>query len=210
MLNGPSFIPQTVKKILIMLHGYGANGDDLFDLGKMLTTDIENIAVYSPHAIESFELAPFGYQWFGLPDLLESTIEKGIHKAMPRLLGYIDDLVTKHGLTHQDVILFGFSQGCMMSLALIYYRDIGAVIGASGMLVKPKDPEIKHPKTKVLLTHGTLDMVVPFPSAPMSKTLLEQDGVDVNLAIRTGLGHGIDDSVLKESRQFLTKFFNFN
>ena len=35
MLNGPSFIPQTVKKILIMLHGYGANGDDLFDLNML-------------------------------------------------------------------------------------------------------------------------------------------------------------------------------
>lgn len=203
MLNGPSFIPQTVKKILILLHGYGADGHDLFAFGKILTANIDQIAIYSPHAIEAFEFSSFGYQWFGLPDLTECTIEVGIHKALPPLRAYIDALISEHNLTERDVFLFGFSQGCMMALSLLYYHDFGGIIGVSGMFVKPQHPAIVSPKTPVLLVHGTFDMVVPYAFAQIAKLRLEEDGVNVTLLTCPGLGHAIDDYILKEGQTFL-------
>ncbi|CAO5677099.1 MAG: hypothetical protein HEEMFOPI_01064 [Holosporales bacterium] len=203
MLNGPSFVPKEVKKIVVTLHGYGANGDDLFDIGSMLLAGRSDIALYSPNAIEPFELSCQGYQWFGLPDLANITIENGVHKALPSLLAFLDHITNHHKIDYKDVLLFGFSQGCMMSLATLYLRPIGAVIGVSGMLVKPCNPTIVSPKTKVLLTHGMMDVVVPYASCQMAKATLEKDGIDVNLISRASLGHMIDNVVIAESIKFL-------
>ncbi|MBP9752954.1 MAG: hypothetical protein KBD31_04015 [Proteobacteria bacterium] len=205
MLKGPRFVPENPKKLLVTLHGYGANGDDLFDIGVMLIAGRSDIALYSPHAVEPFELAAVGggYQWFGLPDLAQMTLQKGVHKALPNLLLYLDEITRYHNIRYEDVILFGFSQGCMMSLACLYFRPLGGVIGASGMLIKPENPEILKPKTKVLLTHGMMDTVVPYASAPIAKTFLEQDGMSVDLISRPTLAHAIDEVVITESIQFL-------
>lgn len=207
MLNGPHFIPDgKIEKIIITLHGYGANGDDLHDCGTFLANNLnQNIAVYSPHAVETFEMNTSGYQWFGLQDLHQMTLETGIYKALPTLLKFIDDIAQKHNLTSQDIILFGFSQGCMMALAAMYFKNFHAVIGVSGVLIKHNNPKITHPQTPVLLAHGTYDTVVPYPNMLMSQEFLHQDNVLVKTLSRPGLGHSIDDTILNESVSFLKK-----
>jgi phospholipase/carboxylesterase len=205
MLTGPHNIPEEkIEKIIITLHGYGANGDDLHDCGTFIANNLnQNIAVYSPHAVETFEMNTSGYQWFGLPDLHQVTLETGIYKALPALLTFIDTVVKKHDLTDQDVILFGFSQGCMMALAAMYFKNFHAVIGVAGVLIKHNNPEILKPQTPVFLAHGTYDMVVTYPNMLMSQELLHQDNISVKTLTRPGLGHGIDDTILKESVSFL-------
>jgi phospholipase/carboxylesterase len=205
MLSGPSYIPDgKIEKIIITLHGYGADGDDLHESGRIIGDSLkENCAVYSPNAIDTFEMNTTGYQWFGLPDLSQMTLETGIYKALPDLLEFIDYIIKKHDLKDHDVILFGFSQGCMMALAALYFRNFYAVIGIAGVLIKHNNATISHPKTPVFLAHGTYDMVVAYPNMLMSQELLEQDNISVKTLTRPGLGHGIDDTIIKESISFI-------
>ena len=205
MLTGPKFVPPgKIEKVIITLHGYGADGENLFDCGKLLSINTGfNTAVYSPNAIEKFEMGGHAYQWFGLPDLAETTLQKGVHKALPALINYIDDVAKKHSLSTKDIILFGFSQGCMMSLSSLYSRDLYAVIGIAGMFIKSADVSIQNPKTPVLLCHGTYDMVVPYPSMAISEKLLKADSVNVETITSPGLEHAIDDRMLEGSISFL-------
>lgn len=201
MLSGKSFIqPGITKKIIIMLHGYGANGEDLFDVGVLLTKKF-SASVYSPNAPETYGYG--GFQWFGLPDLASLTLEDGVHKALPTLLRYIDHIVIKHNLTHSDVVLIGFSQGCMMALSALYHRNFGAVIGLSGMWIKPFKPELKTFQSKVFLVHGTHDAVVPYASLTYAEMMLRHDNINVETLTRPGMGHGIDQHTLDECAQFL-------
>ncbi|HCU06822.1 MAG TPA: phospholipase [Holosporales bacterium] len=203
MLTGQSFIPEgCVKNMIILLHGYGASGDDLFDIGMTLSDNLPNTAIYSPNAPNAFEMGGPGYQWFGLPDLSSSTLEDGIHKTLPVLLDYIDILVEKHNICHEDVALVGFSQGCMMALASLYHRPLAAVVGLSGMWVKPGEPEVEN-ETPVLLVHGTHDMIVPFSTMDFSQMMLERDGFPVETLSRPGLGHGIDNYTIDAIGEFL-------
>lgn len=201
MLSGKYFIPQgIVKKLIIMLHGYGANGEDLFDIGIHLSNQT-NTAIYSPNAPEPY--GSDGYQWFGLPDLASLTLENGVHKALPTLLEYIDSLVVKHNLSYADVTLIGFSQGCMMALSCLYHRPIGAVIGLSGMWIKPMKPELKIFPTKVFLVHGTHDVVVPYTCLNYAQMMLNHDTINVQTFTRPGMGHGIDQHTLDACANFL-------
>lgn len=203
MLRGQSFIPDgCIKKAIILLHGYGANCDDLFDIGMTLSDNFPNTAIYSPNAPNAFEMGGPGYQWFGLPDLSSITLEDGIHKTLPILLDYIDILVEKHNINHEDVALIGFSQGAMMALSAIYHRPFAAAIGLSGMWVNPGEPEIEG-ETPVLLVHGTHDMVVPFATMDFSHMMLERDGFSVETLSRPGLGHGIDNYSIDAIGEFL-------
>ncbi|HCU07184.1 MAG TPA: phospholipase, partial [Holosporales bacterium] len=203
MLTGQSFIPEgRVKNIIILLHGYGASGDDLFDIGMTLSDNLPNTAIYGPNAPNAFEMGGPGYQWFGLPDLSSTTLEDGIHKTLPILLDYIDILVEKHNICHEDVALVGFSQGCMMALASLYHRPLAAVVGLSGMWVKPGEPEVEN-ETPVLLVHGTHDMIVPFSTMDFSQMMLERDGFPVETLSRPGLGHGIDNYTIDAIGEFL-------
>jgi phospholipase/carboxylesterase len=203
MLTGKSFIPEgCVKKIIILLHGYGANGDDLFDIGMTLSDNVPNTAIYSPNAPEAFEMGGPGYQWFGLPDLSSMTLENGVHDALPTLLAYIDNLVEEHNINHEDVVLIGFSQGCMMALSCLYHRPLAAVVGLSGMWVKPGEQEVEA-ETPVLLVHGTHDMIVPFATMDFTHMMLERDGFSVETLSRPGLGHGIDNYTIDAIGEFL-------
>lgn len=210
MLKGPQYIPSdSIKKVLITLHGYGANGEDLFDLGKYVASQQitqSEIAVYSPNAVESFEMGGPGYQWFGLPDLGNLTLENGVHKAMPVLLDYLKDIIDRHQVTYQDICILGFSQGCMMALSTLYYVPIGAVMGLSGTWVRPYTPQIKAPKTQVFLAHGLFDMVVPYSALTISQAMLAQDGISAQTLTIPQLGHGIDDKVLQGCVDFYQQF----
>lgn len=203
MLTGKSFIPEDrIKKIIILLHGYGANGDDLFDIGMTLSDIFPNTAIYSPNAPDAFEMGGPGYQWFGLPDLSNMTLESGVQQVLPILLAYIDTLVAKHNINHEDVVLIGFSQGCMMALTSLYHRPLAAVVGLSGMWVQPEEQEVEE-ETPVLLVHGTHDMVVPFATMDFSHMMLERDGFSVATLSRPGLGHGIDNYTIDAIGDFL-------
>ena len=197
------------NKLVVFLHGYGADGKDLIDLAKPFGMALPNASFISPDAPHPCAMSPQGRQWFPIEE-----IPKGAIKASLGLLGLIDYEAKKLNLTFKDVILIGFSQGAMMSMQclLINNEQLGAIIGYSGALkeenIDAADDQIlngkhKYSDTPILLVHGEQDEVVPFQSLEKSKYLLNKIGFNVQTLSRQNLAHGIDPEGISKGMEFL-------
>ena len=197
------------NKLVVFLHGYGADGKDLIDLAKPFGMALPNASFISPDAPHPCAMSPQGRQWFPIEE-----IPKGAIKASLGLLGLIDNEAKKLNLTFKDVILIGFSQGAMMSMQclLINNEQLGAIIGYSGALkeenIDAADDQIlngkhKYSDTPILLVHGEQDEVVPFQSLEKSKNLLNKIGFNVQTLSRQDLAHGIDPEGISKGMEFL-------
>ena len=210
-LDGPRLLPASggpARQLVILLHGVGADGNDLFALAPQLAQALPDAAFVSPHAPERFDMAPMGHQWFSLIDMSPEAIARGIQKAAPVLDAFIDEELAHYGLSDADLALVGFSQGTMMSLyvALRRAQVCGAVVGFSGTLVDDVSAlSSAASKPPILLIHGDADEVVPVAAHYDALTLLLAAGFTLESHIRPGLAHGIDASGLEYCKEFLTK-----
>lgn len=210
MISGPELKSRTnsPSSIVILLHGYGADGDNLIGLAEELSRSFPNTHFFSPNGILPFENAPFGYQWFGLNDRSEQSMLKGLNNAAPHINQFIDHQLQKFNLSDENLALVGFSQGTMLSLhtALRRPKKMGAVIGFSGMLVAPQllQSELKS-KPPVSLIHGALDDIIPLSAMKMSASSLEHAHIPVETLIEPMLDHSIGISGLEFARKALKR-----
>lgn len=210
-LSGPAFAPASggpAKQLVILLHGVGADGNDLIGLAPMLSQGLPDAEFLAPNAPEPCDMAPVGRQWFSLQDRSADVIEAGVRAAAPLVDKFIDDNCAIRQITPDRVALFGFSQGCMMSLFVGLRRQtaLAAVLGYSGALVAPEKlaAEIVS-RPPVLLVHGEADPVVPYQMLAAAQAGLEAAGVDVQTVSRPGLGHGIDEAGIREGAALLQR-----
>lgn len=185
---------------VILLHGLGADGHDLFGLAPTIAQRLPNAAIYAPHAPFPCDMAPMGRQWFSMRDLSPETLEAGVRAAAPYIDRFMDEVMAEQGLAPERIALFGFSQGCMMSLHVAPRRAaaIAAVLGYSGALIGAERLAAeKRSAPFVLLVHGDADEVVPFGAHGAAGAQLEAAGLTVQLVVRSGLGHGIDPGGLE-------------
>ena len=197
------------NKLVVFLHGYGADGKDLIDLAKPFGMALPNASFISPDAPHPCAMSPQGRQWFPIEE-----IPMGAIRASLGLLDLIQNEMKKLSLTFKDVILIGFSQGAMMSMQclLINHQQLGAIIGYSGALkeenIEAANDQIlngkhKYSDTPILLVHGEQDEVVPFQSLEKSKNLLNKIGFNVQTLSRQDLAHGIDPEGISKGMEFL-------
>ncbi len=212
-LDGPRATPASggaAEYLIVMLHGLGADGNDLFGLAPMLTQAFPNVAVVAPNAPDPCDMAPMGHQWFSLKDRDPEKILAGVRDAAPVLNDFLDAELKSHGLTDDKLILLGFSQGTMMALHVATRRpnSCAAVIGYSGALIAPGylDGELTS-KPRVLLIHGEDDDVVPPQALAAAETALLSHDLTVYSQMIPGLGHGIDDNGLRMGIGFLMETF---
>lgn len=202
------------KKLVFFLHGYGANGADLFDLSNPFSKVLPEAKFISPDAPHQCKMSPIGKEWFPIEE-----IPYGAKNATNDLLEFIEYECEKEKLTINDVVLIGFSQGAMMSIQamLLSKNNFFAVLGYSGNISYQnvdfsrdfiRDGNHKNSKTPVLLIHGEEDEVVPFVSLENSKKLLSNVGFIVKTLIRPSLGHGIDHEGISAGMEFLKKLVN--
>ena len=204
--NCPSLIPnQPVQKIVVFLHGYGSNGDDLLEIGNIWQPYLPNTAFYSPNAIEVSEVNLFGgYQWFGLKDLEPFNVRPGLDKHQKQIAQALKELLNRHKLLPSDLILVGFSQGTMVALDVMFsIPNLGGVIGYCGAFYPPVGIEKIVSPPPVLLVHGDADMVVPYAMLQHSKQQLLKMGVNVTTQTCKGLEHGLDDSAINSGLDFI-------
>jgi phospholipase/carboxylesterase len=216
-LDGPRLAPASggaAKQLVIFLHGYGADGNDLIGLGREWARLLPDAAFVSPHAPEAL---PGGFlggrQWFSLQTRSEREWEEGVRKAQPALEAFIAAEASRMMLPMSAVALVGFSQGTMMALqvGLRLTEPPAAIVGFSGHLAGASRlaDEIKC-KPPVLLIHGSDDEVIPVQAIHHARTALAAAGVPVQWQIRPGLAHGIDPEGLKAAGLFLRASFGLS
>jgi phospholipase/carboxylesterase len=212
-LDGPRLPPTSggaPKQLVIFLHGYGADGNDLIGLGREWARLLPDTAFVSPHAPEALPGYYGGRQWFGLTMRSEREWEEGVIKAQPVLEAFVTSEAERLKLPMSSVALVGFSQGTMMALqvGLRLKEPLAAIVGFSGHLAGASRlaAEIKS-KPPVLLIHGSGDEVIPVQSIHHARMVLAAAGVPVQWQIRSGLGHGIDPEGLLAAGMFLRASF---
>jgi phospholipase/carboxylesterase len=214
-LDGPRLAPKSgpAQQLVVFLHGYGADGNDLIDIGRAWQQLLPNAAFVSPHAPEPCGQAPMGRQWFSLAARTPQESWNGVNKAAPALQRFLDSELERHKLPPTALALVGFSQGTMMSLHAGLRRAAGpaAIVGYSGRLVVPPDadPEAfaaeitSHPP--VLLVHGDRDDLIPPQALFQASEGLSALEVPVEWHLSAGVGHGIDGEGLRHGGEFLAR-----
>jgi phospholipase/carboxylesterase len=208
------------KSIVVLLHGYGADGNDLIGLAPELAKFLPDTVFYSPNAPHPCEMSPFGRQWFSLasydPEFLRrdaktmptalKALARGARENTASIAGFVADVLATHQLDASKLALVGFSQGTMMALQFgpRHPDKLAGIVGFSGALLGTDTlaAEIMS-RPPVTLIHGSADPVVPVQASHMAKTVLAENGFDVSLYERPGLPHGIDGEGLVIAGNFL-------
>ena len=198
------------RSVVVFLHGYGANGADLLGLADPLGEHLPDTLFIAPDAPESCTGAPFGYQWFPIPWIDGSSEEeaaRGMQAAVEDLNAFLDGILVDEDLLPEQMVLFGFSQGTMMSLHVAPRREdpLGGVVAFSGRLLQPEVlPDEVVSRMPVLLVHGDADDVVPVQSLPQAAQALQDAGfTDVYAHIMKGTAHGIAPDGLSVALAFM-------
>src|SRR6188474_2914343 len=143
-LDGPRLAPKSgrARQLVVFLHGYGADGNDLIEIGKAWQNLLPQAAFVSPHAPRPCGQAPMGREWFPLTFRNPTERWDGVNAAAPGLESFLDAELAKHQLPPSALALVGFSQGTMMALHVGLRRatPLAAIVGYSGMLVLPNRP----------------------------------------------------------------------
>lgn len=195
--------------VVVLLHGYGADGTDLLGLADPLAPHMPDTTFVAPNAPESCIGNPMGFQWFPIPWLDGSSQEEaetGMGRAVDDLNAYLDAVIEEEGITPDKLIILGFSQGTMMALHLAPRRAaaIAGVVGFSGRLLEPdRLAEEARVKPPVLLVHGDQDDVVPPSSLPEAADALTEAGFEVFAHISKGTAHGIAPDGLSIAAAFM-------
>ncbi len=194
------------KQIVILLHGLGSDGRDLIGLAPYLAPAVPDAVFVSPDAPFPCDMAPMGYQWFSMQDWTPDSIGQGVERVAPVLDSFMTEQLEKYGLSSENLVLGGFSQGAMMSLyaGLRWPQTIAGILAYSGVLIDEDFiREGKAQKPPVHLYHGTADQIVPFSAYHHAKETLESAGVEVSGGFSEGLAHGIDGPGIESGAAFL-------
>ena len=207
-LSGPSLPPARgpATHLVVLVHGYGADGQDLIGLAQHWRGLLPTVAFAAPNAPMRVPGSP-GYQWFPISRIDPHEMQKGVELAGPGLDEYLDGELARLGLPPERLALAGFSQGTMLSLHLGLRRKVkpAAIVGFSGLLPgAPPDGEIPP----ILLTHGDSDTVIPAQAMFLAANQLGLAGARVQWHLARGMGHGIDPEGLAMAGQFLNLAFS--
>jgi len=212
-IDGPSHGPQSggkPKQLVILLHGYGADGNDLIGLAPVLAPLMPDAVFHAPNAPYPCDGNPMGFQWFPINRLDPASRLAGTRSAAPFVDAFLDDTMAKYGLDESRTVLVGFSQGTMMSLhvGLRRAKQLAGIVGFSGAFAGAETlkDELKS-RPPVLLVHGDADEMLPHQLTEEAAVALRANGIEVAVHIASGIGHGIDQSGLSHAARFLLHVF---
>ncbi len=211
MIDGPRLPPASggkPKSLVVFVHGYGADGNDLIGIGREWARELPHTAFVSPHAPHPCAGAPMGRQWFPLTMRDPHEFSRGAATARPALDTFLDAELARHRLDESATALVGFSQGTMMALHVgpLREKQLAGILGYSGLLADPAalraGPVQKPP---VMLIHGEADDLIPVAAVFAAAQGLAAAEIPVEWHISTGIPHGIGPDGMELGLAFLRR-----
>jgi|MGYP003600267911 phospholipase/carboxylesterase len=194
--------------LLLLLHGYGSNEEDLFSFAPELPDDSYVISVRAP-----YDLQPYGHAWYAIHfDADENKFSDNVQakQSVEIIASFIDEIVKQYPIDTENVTLIGFSQGAILSYAtaLTYPKKISKVVALSGYFNQEILPEVIDTKAishlKFFVSHGSVDQVIPVDWARKAKPALENLGLEVEYQ-EYPIGHGVSPKNFFDFKNWLQR-----
>lgn len=202
----------TIKKdkhpLILLLHGYGSNEEDLFSFAPELSNEAYIVSVRAPYTVP-----PYGYAWYAInfdANQNKFSDDNEAIESREKIVHFIDNLLSKYPIDPTQVNLIGFSQGAILSyaVALSYPEKIKKVVALSGYfnenILVPNFNENNFEKISFFASHGTVDQVIPIEWARKTPEILNKLKI-VNEFNEYPVGHGVHPLNFKDLKTFLEK-----
>ncbi len=200
-----------IKNAVILLHGYGGDGEDISMLTLNWKRFLPNTVFLSPNGHEKCNINPIGYQWFDLSVDNNEYILKESLKAEKVINKFISEVKIKYKINNSNICIAGFSQGCMMSIniGLTSEENFSCIVGFSGKIIDKKNlSERIKSRPKILLIHGDLDTIVPSNYLLDAKDFLMREKVNVETKLINNCEHNIPVKASSLALDFIKKNIN--
>ena len=183
-----------IKNAVILLHGYGGDGKDISLLTLNWRRFLKNTVFLCPNSHEKCQINPSGFQWFDLSKDDEEYVLKKSLEAENMIKKFIEEVKSKYYLTNSNIVLSGFSQGCMMSIntGITSKDEFNCIVGFSGKIINKDNLQarIKN-KSKLLLIHGDRDEIVSSNFLLEAKDFFERNKFNIQTKLINNCGHHI-------------------
>ena len=183
-----------IKNAVILLHGYGGDGKDISMLTLNWKRHMPNTVFICPNGHEKCIINPEGYQWFDLSKDDPNYILDQSIKAENKIKKFIEEIKKEFNLTHSQICLSGFSQGCMMSLnvGLTSAEKFLCIVGFSGKIIDQNNLKNRISNTTdTLLIHGDSDQVVSPNFMLEAKDFLIRNNIEIETHLIKNCDHHI-------------------
>lgn len=194
------------RNLVILLHGYGANGEDLLSLSPYWKNVLPYTLFAAPDAPHAYPYSPHGRMWFDIDNLSPEAIQNNILPLLPDVEHYVRALQKQTNIPPQHTALVGFSQGAMLALSVGLWANhplCQCIVSYAGLLVPAQQPPLQQPAC--LLIHGKEDELIPYQASEEAKRELTNYQIPVQLDLIAHLGHGIDPQGITCGGLFLEK-----
>lgn len=192
--------------LILLLHGYGSNEEDLFSFASELPEDYYIVSAQAPYPVP-----PYGYAWYAIhfdADANKFSDDQQAIESRDLIIKFIDELIGKYAIDSDNINLVGFSQGAILSyaIALSYPEKINKVVALSGYfnanIITPGFEQHDFSQLRLFASHGTVDQVIPVEWARKTSPIL--DALQVKYQYKEyPVGHGVHPLNFADFKQFL-------
>jgi len=197
-----------IKNAVILLHGYGGDGKDISLLTLNWKRFLKNTVFLCPNGHEKCEINPLGFQWFDLSKDDEEYILYKSLEAENEIKKFIEEVKNKYNINNRNIVLSGFSQGCMMAInvGITSEEEFNCIVGFSGKIINKDNLQsrIKN-KSKILLVHGDQDEIVNSNFLLEAKDFFERHKFNIQTKLINNCGHHIPIEASSLALNFIKK-----
>jgi len=199
---------EPIKNVIILLHGYGGDGKDISMLTLNWKRFLKNTLFLCPNGHEKCEINPMGFQWFDLSKNDEKYILEKSIEAEKIINKFIQEVKNKYQVLNKNIVLCGFSQGCMMAInaGVTSEQEYNCIVGFSGKIINRDNLQSKlKNKSKILLIHGDQDEIVSSTFLLEAKDFFKRNKFDIQTNLIKNCGHHIPVEASSLALNFIKK-----